>query len=106
MVSLDQTDYAMDDGVCFPAEAGISLLIMTPILLWALPGLLSNGYKGPFLRGKSARALSLPHPYLVPRLNAWSDTSSPPRVLMAYFLLSTVFALIWTCIKLTAGNIP
>jgi hypothetical protein len=78
MASLDQTDYAMDDGGCFPAEAGISLLIMMPSLLWALPGLLSNGYKGPFPRGKSARASSLPHPYLVPRLNAWSDTSSPP----------------------------
>jgi hypothetical protein len=61
--------YGLDDRGSFPGRGkGFFLCTLRPDRLWDPPGLLFNGYRGPFPGVKCGRGVMLTtHPHLVPR---------------------------------------
>jgi hypothetical protein len=79
------SDYGLDDRAIevrsLAGGKGFFLYPLCPDRLWGPPSLLSNGYRGPYPRGKARPRRDADHsPHLLPRSGmSRSYTSSPPK---------------------------
>jgi hypothetical protein len=99
--------FGPDDRGSFPGRGrDYFSLPPRPNRLWGPSNLLINGYRSSFLRGKAAGAWSWPLTFSQCQAwNAWSCTSTPPYVFMAWYLVNYrdnfIFTKLTTFVNLT-----